>query len=174
MLHVLHCQDVCHQEASSIASGAHAQEELAWGQGGFQNRVSCENYIRGSGLPGRKATCFGAVWIPFFLVFWQARLKSLVNQIPFLSFSHKIPETKTVSGYLLLSEERTGVPLDVSCEHLRSVVLTSQEVHSTLSQTGFSNVGLIRAFSVWLHRDMPYAAFSNFNYYRETSPPFIN
>lgn len=81
MFHVPHCHNMCHQETGSIAFGTHTQEELVWDHGGFPNWVCREDCIRANCLPGKKAPCSGAVGILFFLVFWHAKLKFLVNQI---------------------------------------------------------------------------------------------
>lgn len=127
-----------------------------------------------NGIAGRKATCFGTVRMPFFPSILATQIKSLVNQIPFLSFSHRIPETETISQLLwlfpMLCGKKSGVSLGVNSKHLWS---TSHCIHLPRSQTGFSNVGLLE-LSVCEYTGRPYAAFSNVYHYRETSPPFIN
>lgn len=142
--HLPHCHNMCHQETGSIAFGTHTQEELLWGHGGFQNWVCCEDCIRANSPPEKKAPCSGAVGILFFLVFWHAKLKFLVNQIPRANTRplHTGPLKPKLlpnySGCYLLSIGKEWWPSTRGQEQaLGTCGSTSKYISVTLSGTGF-------------------------------------
>lgn len=133
----------------------HTQEELVWGRGGFPNCVCREDCIGANSLHEKKAPCSGAVGILFFLVFWHAKLKSLVNQIPRANTCslHTGPLKPKLlpnySGCFLLFIGKEWWPSTRGQQQAPGTCSsTSKFISVTLGGTGLSNEGLIRALSV--------------------------
>lgn len=143
-----------HHETGSMASGTHTggTSVRPWW---FSKLRLPRGLHRSKQPPREKGPCSGAVGILFFLVFWHAKLKSLVNQIPRANTCslHTGPLKPKLlpnySGCFLLFIGKEWWPSTRGQQQAPGTCSsTSKFISVTLGGTGLSNEGLIRTLSV--------------------------